>query len=299
MPNVLVVDDSIVDQRLIGGLLAKSTHLTIDYTDNGADAMERIKHHPPDLVLADLIMPGMDGLQLVASIATGHPQIPVVLITGKGSEEIAVQALKAGAASYVPKDLLAKLLLETVDLVLKISKEERTQEQLLDCMQRSECTFILNNDLKLIPPLINYLQRGVRAVGCCDSAESVRVCVALEEALNNALFHGNLELESALREHHTKYRELVERRCAINPYQGRQIHVNVTMTRVMSKFVIRDEGRGFNPEDLPDPTAPENLEKGHGRGLLLMRTFMDEVNFNSAGNEVTLIKLAQAASPAG
>ena len=57
-----------------------------------------------------------------------------------------------------------------------------------------------------------------------------------------------------------------------------------------AKFVVRDEGPGFDPSQVPDPTDPEHLENLCGRGLLLMRSFMDEVTFNMKGNEVTLIK---------
>ena len=56
------------------------------------------------------------------------------------------------------------------------------------------------------------------------------------------------------------------------------------------QIAIRDEGKGFDPGSLPDPTDPENLIKASGRGLLLMRAFMDDVFHNETGNEVTLIK---------
>ena len=58
------------------------------------------------------------------------------------------------------------------------------------------------------------------------------------------------------------------------------------------RYVIRDEGPGFDPATLPDPTDPANLDRPCGRGLLLMRTFMDDVGYNRSGNEVTLIKYA-------
>ena len=57
-----------------------------------------------------------------------------------------------------------------------------------------------------------------------------------------------------------------------------------------SVYVIRDEGPGFDPSEIPDATAPANLERPCGRGLLLMRTFMDTVDFNDRGNKVTLTK---------
>ena len=119
----------------------------------------------------------------------------------------------------------------------------------------------------------------------------IRTCVALEEALNNALYHGNLELGSELREtDRSAYRTLVEERRRTQPYRARKIHVAMTVEYDHGKFVIRDEGPGFDPQQLPDPTDPTNLEKPSGRGLLLMRTFMDDVIYNDLGNQVTLIK---------
>ncbi|MFQ5734074.1 MAG: ATP-binding protein, partial [Planctomycetaceae bacterium] len=56
------------------------------------------------------------------------------------------------------------------------------------------------------------------------------------------------------------------------------------------------QGRGFDPGEIPDATDPANIEKPCGRGLLLMQTFMDEVCFNDAGNEVTMVKHHEAAT---
>jgi anti-sigma regulatory factor (Ser/Thr protein kinase) len=143
----------------------------------------------------------------------------------------------------------------------------------------------------MIAPLVNFLHHSIRNVGLCDEATGIRVCVALEEALNNALFHGNLELSSELREgDRDAYRKLIRQRQTTAPYRDRSIHVDVRVSRSKGSFVIRDEGPGFDPHDLPDPTDPANLEKTSGRGLLLMRTFMDEIQFNPRGNEVTMIK---------
>jgi anti-sigma regulatory factor (Ser/Thr protein kinase) len=64
------------------------------------------------------------------------------------------------------------------------------------------------------------------------------------------------------------------------------------LSRSEAVFVIRDEGPGFDIASLPDPTSPECLELPHGRGLMLMRTFMNEVSYNATGNEVRLVKRA-------
>src|SRR5262245_29843841 len=106
MPKVLVVDDAAVDRKLVGGLLAKDPSLQIVFAEDGNAALTKIPAERPAVVVTDLVMPGLNGLELVSRIVADHPQLPVVLMTGKGSEEIAVQALKAGASSYVPKSAL-------------------------------------------------------------------------------------------------------------------------------------------------------------------------------------------------
>ncbi len=253
MPTVLVVDDSAVDRSRIGGLLRHAEELTVEFAHNGVQALQHIAQSPPDLVLTDLIMPEMDGLELVAQIVSQYPLIPVILMTGRGSEQTAVRALKTGAASYVPKSLLSSLLVETVENVLDASREERCEIRLMDCLTHSETNFRLKNDVAMIGPLVNYLHRTIRAIGSCDQACGIRVCVALEEAINNALFHGNLEINSTLRTGDSEtYRQVVAQRLRTVPFCHRVIDVQARFTRDEATFVVRDEGPGFDLATLPE-----------------------------------------------
>jgi len=291
MPTILVVDDSAVDRRLAGGLLARDPALSIEYAIHGLEAMERMASSLPELVLTDLVMPEMDGLELVAAVHGRYPHLPVILMTSQGSEEIAVRALEQGASSYVPKRLLSKVLLPTVQRVLAISGQNRRHARLLGCMVRDQCSFVLANDCALISALVAYLQETLAQMRLCDESECMRVGVALEEALVNAMLHGNLEVSSALRgESDEVYYALIARRSAEAPYKDRRIHVEALLARDQAVFAIRDEGPGFDPKTLPDPHDPVSLEQVSGRGVLLMRAFMDEVTYNAVGNEVTLVK---------
>jgi anti-sigma regulatory factor (Ser/Thr protein kinase) len=124
-----------------------------------------------------------------------------------------------------------------------------------------------------------------------DQTESIRIGVALEEALLNAIFHGNLEVSSELRQEDERhyYRQAGER-CGQFPYRDRRVVFNFKMTHEEARFSVEDEGQGFDLNKLPDPTDPENLDRIGGRGLFLVRTFMDEVQFNKKGNRVVLVK---------
>jgi len=291
MPTILVVDDSAVDRRVVGGLLEKDGELQVDYAVHGKEALVKIERSFPDLILTDLIMPEMDGLELVSTVRNRYPAVPVVLMTSQGSEETAVEALQKGAASYIPKHALAQRLSETLHRVLVASRRQQSHVKMLECMTKNECSFVLRNDNTLVESMVTYLQDCVTQMGLCDETERTRVGVALEEALVNALYHGNLEVGSELRgENDEAYFKLIARRSRESPYCERRIYVDAKLRRDQAIFVVRDEGMGFDPSALPDPNDPASLERAHGRGVLLMRAFMDEVRYNETGNQVMLIK---------
>src|SRR5437588_3323970 len=290
MTKVLVVDDNPMDRHLAGGLIEKAG-LTALHAGNGVEALEAMNTEAPDLVLTDLLMPDMDGLELVKEIRERHPLVPVVLMTAYGSEEVAIEALRQGAASYVPKRNLAHVLAETLDRVLSVSRSGREQQRLLECLTQTESHFLLDNDASLIPPLIGHLQENLTRMNLCDEIGRIRVSVALQEALVNAIHHGNLEIDSQLREQdEAAYYRIIEQRRQQKPYCLRRVHIIAKESPAEASYTVRDEGPGFDPQALPDPTDPSNLERCYGRGLLLIRTFMDEVYHNETGNQITLIK---------
>lgn len=293
--KVLVVDDGLVDRRLAGSLV-ESLGYQVAFADNGATALAAVERDPPQAVLTDLQMPEMDGLELVGQIRSRYPLVPVILMTAHGSEEIAIQALQKGASSYVPKKLLNRDLGEILERVLTAARGTRQRQRLLECMTRMESDFVLENDPALIATLVNFLQDNLVGMKLGDETDRIRVGIALEEALVNALYHGNLEVSSELRQQDDRayYQTAEERRCR-RPYSDRRVHIHVDLSHPEAVYIIRDEGPGFDPSSLPDPTDPENLEKLSGRGLLLIRTFMDEVSFNPSGNQITMVKRRPAA----
>ena len=107
--------------------------------------------------------------------------------------------------------------------------------------------------------------RLIRKCGCAAEGES-DVEIALREALANAIIHGN--------------------------HEDRRKHVHVTCRCEPEEIsiVVKDEGKGFDPDTLPDPTAPENIGSIHGRGIHVMKALMDEVRFEEGGVVVHMRK---------
>jgi CheY-like chemotaxis protein len=296
--TVLIVDDNPLDRKLAGGLVEK-VGMATKYAENGLEALAIIERDPPDIVLTDIVMPELDGLELVRRIKADNKGLPVVLMTAHGSEEIAAKALQIGASNYIPKQNLGRDLAHTLRDVLMVVTAKRDETRALNCLTVADLEFVLRvAEPGLHEPLVGYLQQQLRNWSLCDEADLIRVGTALHEAFINAIEHGNLELKSDLRDRPDgAYQQLSEHRRKHPPFCRRHVYVRARLSRDDAVITIRDEGPGFDPRCLPDPTDPENIGKISGRGLLLIRTFMDEVRFNPSGNEITLIKRRSPSAP--
>ncbi len=300
MTRILVVEDSQTQIIHICGLLEQS-EWDVDTAVNGKQAVQRLEAGEQyDLILTDLMMPEMDGLQLVRAVRVHYPGTPVILMTGQGTDSLAIEALEDGAAGYVPKSMLHERLVEEIAQVLHAAEVDRSYERLLSCLNRNEFEFELRNEVALIDPLINLLLQMMAGIQLCDSTSRIRVGLALEHALLNALYRGNLEISSGqMQSMHEVLLSgqgtmLIDERLADSKFSDRRIYFDVKMSHEEARFVIRDQGSGFDVSQLPKPGDPDVLEREGGKGLLLMQSFMDEVTFNPAGNEVTMVKRRDA-----
>ena len=101
---ILVVDDEPAQRELIGGFLRKQGHEVL-LAEGGAEALARVRERRVDLVVSDCRMPGMSGLDLLREVKAVNPEIPLMLMTAYGTVEMAVQAMKEGAADFLTKPL--------------------------------------------------------------------------------------------------------------------------------------------------------------------------------------------------
>ena len=304
---ILVVDDSAADREMAGHLLARQSWSVL-YAENGRQALDRMQEHAVDLVLTDLVMPDLDGLAFVEQAKIDHPLVPVVLMTARGSEEIAVRALEAGASSYVPKKGLVRDLVDIVQRILDASRERKSYTRLLGRLRNA--SFVLENDLELISSLVSYLTQVLRDSGMFEESECQRISSALDEALTNAYYHGNLEVRSDIREHDARaYRRLSRSNAGTSPpYRDRRILVSLNLT--LRRGALRHRGRrpgirsrrGSGSDAAREPRAAER--PGHlpdedlpGRGAVQRRRQSGDVAETAPGAGSKGLRAAAAGSP--
>jgi len=136
----------------------------------------------------------------------------------------------------------------------------------LDASDRAvEISLRVPTDLGIIEEAVDIVARHCLASGIPPQAARFNLRVALCEALANAIVYGN----------------------RLDP--AKQVQVRVVLTPEKLSVQVCDEGDGFDPSEVPDPTAPDRLEMSVGRGLFLIRQLVDEVRFNDRGNSICMI----------
>ncbi len=141
-------------------------------------------------------------------------------------------------------------------------------------------------DMAVVHPAADEVRRRFERAGWPDE-ELMMVDVAIDEAISNAIVHGILGITQVPEGMSTA--EAVQQRL-VQGVPDRTIRVSLSVSPQEGRVRILDGGNGFDTSRIPDPTAPENLTKNVGRGVLFMRAGFDTVEYNEKGNEVTLIK---------
>jgi len=291
VPRILVVDDSPMDRVRVGNFLEKSrVYYRMSFAADGKEALQQIEKTSPDIVVTDLQMPEMDGFELVREVKQRFPLIPVILITSKGSEEIAAKALKVGAVSYVPKSTMAEHLPQTVERTLNAAYRDRMHSRLMHALDHCDSRFTLQNDPELIELVVHFYEEMLRGLPLQDEGERVRCGEALKHALWHVWLFGNLELDPNT-DSDVKLREETQNRSRMHKYSSRSMSVEAAITVEQAEFRIRHDGPALK---IPAVGSTDtSSHKPHDRSILLMQSIMDSVDVSDEGQTLILKKEAR------
>lgn len=291
--KILLLDDEDVVRDELGGLLEEEGYAVITGKD-GEEGMRLFREHQPDMIITDVRMPHRDGLDVTRAVRREKPGIPIVVITGHGSESMAIQALRLGVVDFIKKPVKFE------ELVAALGRMEghrrvrgpRTPDfpksvKLLE----SNWVYTMANDLDAVPDFVDLLLD--QCAGDLDRAPVLELSLALRELIINAVEHGNLGLNYDDKTRALESGDLdgmLTRRAEMAEYRDRKVTVLIQRRERQLVIHIQDEGMGFDWRSLPDPTDPLNLLSIHGRGILLARLSSDELEFNGTGNGVVVTK---------
>jgi two-component system chemotaxis response regulator CheY len=116
--NILICDDAAFMRMMIKDILTKNGYNVAGEAENGAKAVEKYNELHPDLVLMDITMPEMDGIQALKKIKEGDPKAVVIMCSAMGQQAMVVEAIQSGARDFIVKPFQADRVLEAVQKVL-------------------------------------------------------------------------------------------------------------------------------------------------------------------------------------
>src|SRR6056297_8254 len=303
MPSVLLVEDSPTQAMEIRLMLQDRGH-QVDVVHDAANALVHLATELPDVVVTDLEMPEISGLELVETLQRDYPHLPAILITAQGSEALAVQALRRGAAAYVPKNMLGMLLNATIRDVLGVLRADQSYAQLVDSLVHNRFVFQLPSEPYLVAPLVDLVVQMVSGMSLLSNNELIRFSTALDHAIQNGILHSNLELTA---EEVARFRagfgdgiepDFITQRRSELPYRDRRLKIDVQVSEHEIRCVLADEGTGFDAA-LMQADVESAIQNEDGQGIALITSFMDEVVVDETGHELVMVKHCTRNVPVG
>ncbi|MCA9140598.1 MAG: response regulator [Planctomycetales bacterium] len=293
MPSILVVDDSATQIALINKVLLLEGY-TVSTASDGVEALQRLRESTPDLVVTDMQMPEMNGVELIRQMRNQCPLVPAVLITAFGNEDLAAEALGVGAANYISKEHLGILLPDIVDRIVTFAEANAQSLDLKGALTRTSFEFMIDCSVERITPLVSLLVRLLASMNVLHTGDRIRIAEALNYVIFHSIIHGNLEVpvpsvplavEEAIALVEERQRDL-----STASLTDRFVRLQLDVTDREARFVVSHQGAGPSICHAPLPGTPESFSDERGRGMLLMTSVMNEVFIHPVTNEMTLVK---------
>ena len=293
--RILLVDDEAEILAIISEYLELLGH-DITTASNGQEALDLFPKHRElgqefDLVFTDIKMPVMDGLTFLEKLRLKDDPTSVVLVSGQGDLESSIKALKLGALDFIVKPIHLKNIEEIVNKIesaIAVELESLNATSLI-----TEQTIVLESESKLsnVRNIIGFFNRQLQDICTIFDLDAQKLALCLQECLTNAIIHGNLKVDSNLKEENwSEFDNLIRERESQSEYASKRITVKFMLSKSSVIFEVIDEGTGFDPQTLPSPYNPESWLKLSGRGILFIRSYMDNVEWNTVGNSIKITK---------
>ncbi len=263
--NILVVDDDPDIRLLLSEVLASNPKFRVVIAENGLKGLEKIKTEIFDVVITDIKMPVMDGIEMLQNIRKLQPEMPVVIMSGYAEFHHLAKALELGASNFIRKPFDFEEVFQVILKILKIKDKFVKQSRIFPHIT-IETMIRFPSDTELVDGIAVYLTIDLINYNMCNVVEVNNIRLSIHEALMNAIEHGN------------------------KMDRSKQVQIIKKVDHDSIVFHIIDEGDGFDLNKVPDPTLPENIMNPRGRGILLISSFMDEMAFDQGGRELIITK---------
>ncbi len=288
--KVLVVEDDIYSSKYLSVVLEKEG-IESQFAYDGIEGLKKFEEFKPDLVLSDILMPKMDGLQMLANIQKKKTEAIFVIITAFGTEEYAIKALELGAKNYLKKPIRNSDILKVIRKYNSIIENRKFQQKKIGKVIKLSFTMLFENNINQIPQIIDSILKDIKSY--IAESEIVSIELGLIELITNAMEHGNMNISYTEKQealNNNSLMKLYTDRMSQSKYAKRKVEIKFVKDSNFFEWTIIDEGNGFNWNIVPDPTDSDKLLELSGRGIFITKFLFDELEYIGVGNTVRVRK---------
>ncbi len=290
MKKILIVEDEYPVRDVLKIALSENGYMVYE-AENGKQGIQMFIDNIPDIVLTDVKMPGISGIEVTKKIKEAQPDADVVIMTGYGSEELVIEAIRAGATNYLKKPVSFDELFNIFDHIIFKRENRKRFEVIKEGVIYEKKTVTINNDISKIWGIVNQVLYNIPPVLGEKTIEGLKL--GLYEILVNAIEHGNLGITAKEKEEslkNTSYSDLMNSRMNMANEKNRTVMIHSVYEVKKLTIEIIDQGVGFNYKELKTLADTETLMGIHGRGIILTSLYYDKLEFKGPGNTVVLEK---------
>ncbi len=287
--KILIAEDDLYSRKYLEDLLRLEKYECLT-AKNGEEALEIYKKNKIDVIITDIQMPRLSGLELLEEVRKERSDVLIIMTTAYGSEEFAIRALQLGANNYLKKPINVEQLLQLLAKYQKLLSHPRINVEELGKIEYKHLKIVFENKFENISNIVQQLMHEIDVK--FDDAEKINIELGLLELITNAVEHGNLEISYYQKQealNNNELEKLYEQRANDSRYANRYIKVEYLFNDGYCQWTIQDQGRGFDYNSLPDPTK-DNLLELNGRGIFISRFLFDELTYLGCGNCVKIRK---------
>ncbi len=255
--KVLLVDDEPYVTEIIGRILSQAKIEPL-IASSGEEALHVLRNHHADLVITDILMPGMNGLDLLEKIKGLYPALPVIVLTAHGDFQVAKEALNRGAFYFLTKPFNKSTILNITEKALRLPRLT-SEKRLVLPYAVTTLTYRIPSDFAFVPAISYQVMRACEDMEYPSKKINFAIPLAVDELVVNAIKHGN----------------------KMDP--SKEVAVEVRVGHDRFAMTVEDQGAGFDYASLPQEFSEENLLAEEGRGIMMVRFYMDELHFENNG----------------
>lgn len=262
-PRIIVIERDPDSRRLLEFIFNEEGY-DFEFISSAEKGMRLINKKHYDLILSEITLEKMSGLELLKEVRRNNPTVPFIIITGYASLEASIEAINLGVTHYLMKPIDPHVVREVLRQAIRHHQARFAKHKVVEYHMENSFSAIITSEEQSIIQLLDTVDNLIELVYPAEYGPFPDLRMAIYECLSNALEHGN------------QYKK------------DKSIHFSIKLMMDRIIVSVKDEGDGFNFTEVEDES---NLSPQVNHGLKLVKYLMDEITFNLIGTEISMLKL--------